>query len=166
MDKDTKALLKQVDRPGTALLSTSSRVDPSLIHVPLITPADIYQVAELLQCANDKNGNSQDISQVDDTGFCHQKNAVSQEVSRQVSENETPKSELCLKSETPLKTRETPDRTLIAEYLLKHGISREEMANILGVSVSMVKEVLAGRKKLTTERKQMLENHKQSEVNP
>ena len=65
MDKDTKALLRQVERPGTALLSTSSRSDPSLIHIPLITPADICEVVDFLKVANGQNVSSETFPSVD-----------------------------------------------------------------------------------------------------
>ncbi|HEX5351670.1 MAG TPA: hypothetical protein VFW58_08585, partial [Trichococcus sp.] len=103
--------------------------------------------------ANDNYVESENNLHVDDMQKKQTLPVVSEQVSCEVSESETPER---LNSETPLKTLGTPDRTLILEYMTKNRKSREEMANILGVSVSMVKEVLAGRKKLTMERKMKL----------
>lgn len=157
MGKEEKALLKQVEKPGTALLQTSSQRDPSLVRMPLITPADILHVAENLREANGGNLSSEQILHVDDSHKKQTLHVVSQPVSLpvsdQVSESETP---TCLTLETPLKTQETPSRTLVLGYMQKNRKNTKEMANLLGVSVSMVKEVLAGRKKLTTSRKSKL----------
>ena len=155
---DDNETAKQIQKlkTGEAFLKVIGK-EPIAVKIPECVTADVIRVATLLKVANGQNVSSETFPPVDND----QKNQTPFQVSRgmfaQVSKNETPQSELCLKSETPLKTRETPDGTLILEYMLKHRKSREEIANILGVSVSMVKEVLAGRKKLTSERKERLE---------
>jgi hypothetical protein len=158
-------LLKRIKNPGTALLSTSCQSDPILVNIPYIVQNDILQVAKVLKEANGGNDHFVGVNKmprennlhVDDIGKKHILHVVSSQVSDPVSslvsESETPE---CLKSETPLKTGETPDRTLILEFMMKNRKSREEMAKILGVSLSMVKEILSGRKKLTSERKSKL----------
>jgi hypothetical protein len=157
MGKEEKALLKQVEKPGTALLQTSSQRDPSLVRMPLITLADILHVAENLReasggmCQSEKNLHVDDIHKKQTLHVVSQ--PVSLPVSDQVSESETP---TCITIGTPLKTQETPSRTLVFEYMQKNRKNTKEMANLLGVSISMVKEVLAGRRKLTTERKAKL----------
>ncbi len=138
MDKDTKALLKQVDRPGTALLSTSSRVDPSLIHVPLITPADIYQVAELLQVANDKNGSSENFLPVDKCGVLGVDKMESEEIQppsnvvkfqrvekTEVNENSTAKSTVDKKNEETQKIIEIIRKSISEKRTTLGEISRQ-----------------------------------------
>jgi hypothetical protein len=147
-------------KPGEAFLKVIGK-EPMAVKIHECVPADVFRVAELLKVADGKNdksvNNSQGVLQVDIIPKKQTSHVVSDvvslPVSSPVSESETP---ICLKSETPLKTLGTPSRTLVMEYMSKNRKTREEMANLLGVSLSMVKEVLAGRKKLTTERKMKL----------
>jgi len=67
--KEERELLRRVERPGTALLQTSSSSDPSLIHVPLITHADIMQVADFLKVANGENLTSEIFPPVNKCGL-------------------------------------------------------------------------------------------------
>jgi hypothetical protein len=47
-DSQEKKLVKQLSRPGEALLSTSHDTDPSLVKMPLITRQDVAEVARIL----------------------------------------------------------------------------------------------------------------------
>jgi hypothetical protein len=157
---DDSETTKQVQKlkVGEAFLKVIGK-EPMAVKIHECVPSDVFRVAEILKVANGENRSSENNLQVDIVAKKQIQHVEMTNVSDCVSESETQSDTTCLNGETQPETQATHSDTWLFDFMEKHELSKVEVADILSVSVSLVKEILRGTRKLTSDRKKQIEEY-------
>lgn len=167
-DKENAKLMKRVSLPGQALMATSHDADPSVITVPLITRKDVEDVARMLSV------NLRETTQPLGRGDVETDGTIKEtpepfDASEAKIDNVIPfpkrDTSTMLTQLTPQETQadatdntgDTSDTTLLTAALESCGNDKKVLAERSGVSVSLIKEMQAGRRRITDDTRQKLE---------
>lgn len=168
-DNTHKKLVRKLTQPGQALMATSHDSDPSVITVPLITSQDVEHVAQILsKGAKFGAGALQDDSGNENGGEMNTETNEPENDSegkidnvipfpkRDTSTQETQPTTELTQTNTTDNAGNTTDTTLLTVALESCGNDKKVLADRSGVSVSLIKEIQAGRRRITEDTRQKL----------